>query len=134
MKQLLREAEERLGGWVDDDLSREAPFQKQVGTSRLRASRHDHQTVQVVLLRILRCESRLAPRVIVEIDEAHNHDSMYFRTRRLIGGSAAGKEQNTGVPFLGQGNGKCFAGSFIWSIETQNRINMLRRIRRRPHE
>jgi hypothetical protein len=134
MQHILREAEERFGGWVDDDPSREAPLQKQVGTSRLWASRHDHETVQVVLPRILRCESRLAPRVVGDIDEAHNHDSMYFRTRRRIGGAAARKEQDTGVPLLGKGNGKGFAGSFIWSIETQDRINMLWRVRRRPHE
>ena len=59
---------------------------------------------------------------------------MYLRTRRLIADSAARKEQNTGVPLLGQGNGKGFAGSFIWPIETQDRINMLWRVRRRPHE
>ena len=52
MKHVFREVEERFGGWVDDDLSREAPFQKQVGTGRLRATRHDHETGQMVLLRI----------------------------------------------------------------------------------
>ena len=31
MKHIFGEAEERFGGWFDDDLSREAPFQKQVG-------------------------------------------------------------------------------------------------------
>jgi hypothetical protein len=134
VKHILREAEERFGGWDNNDLSREAPFQKQVSTSRLWAFRHDHETVQVVLLCIVRCESRLAPRVIGEIDEAHNLDSMCLRTRRLIGGSAARKEQNMGVPLLGKGNGEGFAGSFIWTIETQDRINMLWRVRHRPHE
>ena len=61
MKHILREVQERFGGWVDDDLSREAPFQKQVGTGRLWASWNDHKTVQVVLLCISRCESRLTP-------------------------------------------------------------------------
>ena len=39
-----------------------------------------------------------------------------------------------GVPLLGKGNGKGFAASFIRSIETQDRINMLWRVRRRPDE
>ena len=101
MKHIPREPQERFGGWVDDDLSREAPFQKQVRTGRLWASWDDHETVQMVLLRVARCESRLTPRVIGDIDEAHNQDLMYLRTRRLAE-SAARKEQNTGVPLLGK--------------------------------
>jgi len=134
MEDVLREAEERFGGWVDDDLAREAPLQKQVGTSSLWASRHDHETVEVVLLRIVRCESRLAPRVVGDIDEAHNQDSLYLRTRRLIAGSATREEQNTGVPLLGQGNGQAFASSFIWAVKTQDGIHMLWRIRHWPDE
>src|ERR1700722_7634962 len=128
MQHILREAEERFGGWVNDDPSREAPLQKQVGTSSLWTSRHDHETVQVVLLRIVRSESPLAPRITGGVDEAHIHDSMYFRTRGLIGRTSAREEQNAGVPLLGQGNGKAFAGSFIWSIETQDGIHVLWRV------
>lgn len=134
MQHILREAEEWFGGGFDDDLPRETPFQKQVGTSRLWSSRHDHETVQMVVLRIVRGESRLAPRVIGDIDEAHNLDSMYFRARGLIAESAARKEQDMGVPLLGQGNGKGLAGSFIRSVETQDRIDALWRVRRRPDE
>jgi hypothetical protein len=61
-----------LRGWDDDHLSRETPFGEHAGAQGLGSTRNDHETVPVVAFCVLSGPPSFAPRVVGDVEEAHD--------------------------------------------------------------
>jgi len=84
MKSFVWDIPDWLRSGNHDHLSWETPFREQAGAHGLGSARHDHQTVPVVAHGILPRPSRFAPRVVGDVEEAHDRNPGHLGARRVV--------------------------------------------------
>ena len=80
-----REVPEWLRGGNDDHLAREAALYEASEPRGLDPTRHNQETVPVVVLGVLRRPPRFASRVVRDVEEADDRNPGDLGTRRVVG-------------------------------------------------
>ena len=70
--------------------------------------------------------SRFAPRVVREVEKAHDVNPSRLRTRRVVAPRTLRKEEYRCIPLLSQRKGKSFPSLFITAIKAHDGVDVSR--------